>query len=661
MCRLNTIGANAPVVGRHTWLESWPPTSEVTLKSNVSDYLKVIAAVYIDAAMKCSADVSDLRDLKTITSRVKDEGLSFLTITLPKFCQDFERSLANEVIDSTSFSGFKRNKYGSIPAFLQGMISQIFDQETGRMKDEFQKSPRLAKSSGAANDFPTIIESVRQICLTFKKVELPCSPERVSEAFDSFISIEQSFESFSASSTEYDEFRRISDMLWGNMVVDISITDCHPKHGPGATAERVSGNQKYRWQYWHDRLEPYFPLIDNGYPLGTPLDSEELRNVTMVAADQEQPVRVTPVPKTLKGPRVIAIEPCCMQYTQQGIRDALYESLESYLMSAGHVNFSDQSINQKLALISSLTGQLATIDLSDASDRVPRSLALEMFRCNPDLRDAIDACRSTSAQLPDGRLVSPLQKFASMGSALCFPVEAMYFYTICVVALLKIQNLPETFRSIFNVTRDVYVYGDDIIVPSAYADTVLEHLRKYNCKVNTNKTFVSGSFRESCGMDALNGYEVTPTYIRQEFPENRQQASNLISTTASANQFYRKGYWRTADLLFKKVERILGPLPYVSETSEALGRISFLGYESAERWNRGLQRFEINGWVPRPVYRTDRLDGYGALQKCFNQRSERKDRVNSPSNALDVGVALSLERSALHGAVTLKRRWVSPH
>jgi len=60
------------------------------LKSDASDYLELAERIYRDAAAKCSADVSDLRDLKTIRSRIKDEGFSFLTITLPTFARDLK-------------------------------------------------------------------------------------------------------------------------------------------------------------------------------------------------------------------------------------------------------------------------------------------------------------------------------------------------------------------------------------------------------------------------------------------------------------------------------------------------------------------------------------------------------------------------------------------
>jgi len=566
------------------------------LKSNVSDYLKLMEVVYIDATIKCIADVSDFRDLEVIRSRVEEEGFSFLTITLPRFCQDFERSLGLGYIDSKFFQGFRKNR--SIPAFLQGMISQIFDRETGSILNE-------------QNDFPTIIEAVRQICLLFKKVEIECTPERLAAALTSFKETERSFELFSLPEASHSQFLAVSRCLWDNMLVDIDPSRCFPRHGPGATAEGISGNQKYSWQYWNERLEPYFPVLENAYPLGTPLDSWELEKLTIVPRNEETPVRVVFVPKTLKSPRVIAIEPCCVQYTQQGLRDVLYDKMEKYWLTAGHINFRDQSINQRLAISASSTGQLATIDLSDASDRVPHDLAMEMFDGNPDFRDAIESCRSTSARLPNGELIPTLKKFASMGSALCFPVEAMYFYTICIVALLQENGLPVTQRNIFTVSRDVYVYGDDIIVPTTNAMTVLDYLQKYNCKVNVNKTFVSGSFRESCGVDAYSGYEVTPTYIRKLHPENWRQADRIISWCATANLFYKKGYWRTATRLWNIVERLVGRIPYLAsrytdgledyeshleDMSSGLGRISYLGYRSVERWDRKLQQPQVRRW-----------------------------------------------------------------
>jgi hypothetical protein len=621
------------------------------LKSNESirssDYLRVVECIYYDATTRCVADVSDLRDLDTIRSRVKDQGLSFLTITLPDFCKDFERSLADGQIDSKYFQGFR--KYRAIPAFLRGMLSQIFNLETGRIIDD--QDTNLDSSH-----IPSIIDCIRQICLTFKKLEIPCTPEREYKALQGFIETERSFNDFQLSAEGALDFIRVSSVLWDPILRHIRMDQLVPRHGPGQTSERIFGNAKFNWKYWHERLEPFFPLIDSAFPLSIVenLDqSEELNSVTLLDRYSEIPVRVCPVPKTLKGPRIIAIEPACMQFAQQAIRDVLYKVIETGTMTRGHVNFRDQSVNQKLALNSSIDGRLATIDLKDASDRVPRFLALSMFRSNPDLQDAIDSCRSRRAKMPWGEITPPLRKFASMGSALCFPIEAMYFYTICVMALLNYRDLPVNSRNVFLVSRDVYVYGDDIIVPSACATTVLDYLQKYNCKVNVHKTFYSGNFRESCGVDAYKGYRVTPVYLNTPRPKNRQQSSRLVSWVASANLFFKKGFLRTSHYLFSQVEKILGPLPTVSETSPGLGRNFPWPSVPRKRYNRRYQRLEERLWVPRPVYRTDELEGYAAMSKCFLKLRDLKNL----SVSRDVR---HLERSAVYGGLALTLRWVPP-
>lgn len=619
------------------------------MKSNVSDPVELATCIYIDAVAKCSAVSSDLRDLLTIKSRVEDEGISFLTITLPNFCKDFERALSEGGIDSTHFQGFR--KCGAIPAFLQGMLSLIFNRETGRILDEH-------------DDTPTLVESVRQVCLFFKKVEIPCTPERELQAIIRYTEVEQENQLFALQPTPIsDTFRNVCRVLWDNMLGDLRPDMLLPRHGPGATSERILGNQKYVWRRWHERLEPFFPFFNFAYSYSA-VDSREFQQVTFVPEQDEDPVRITLVPKTLKSPRIIAIEPVCMQYAQQAVQAALYERLETYWLTRGHVNFRDQVVNQQLAIESSRSGRLATIDLSDASDRVLLIHAEEMFRGNPVLWDAIEACRSRRAKLPEGQILS-LSKFASMGSALCFPVEAMFFYTVCVVARLEKRNLPVTPRNVFMTSRDVYVYGDDLVVPVEDAEVVLDHLRKNNCKVNTAKTFYSGKFRESCGADAYNGSLVTPVYLRRQRPKNKLSVSELASWVASANALYLKGYWHTADRMFRTCESILGTLPYISPTSDGLGRVSVLNYRSIERWNGDHQVYESRPWCVKSVYSSDIVDGYPALQKCLLSLERRSRGIPDSSDwglRRDVPVVVAnpnhLRETARRSAVTLKRCWV---
>jgi hypothetical protein len=275
--------------------------------------------------------------------------------------------------------------------------------------------------------------------------------------------------------------------------------------------------------------------------------------------------------------------------------------------------------------------------------------------------EAVDSCRTRRSILPDGRLVS-LKKFASMGSALCFPVEAMYFYTCCVVALTWGANLPVTRATVKQAARNIYVYGDDIIVPADKATAVIDTLQQYNCKANPSKSFWTGKFRESCGVDAYDGELVTPTYIRKERPNDRQQVDSIVSWVKTANLFYMKGFWRTASHMYATCEKLIGNLPYVGPHSPLLGRVSLMGYRTIGRWSDSLHSPQVRGYVVRPVYSCDNIDGHAALWKCLSileRRPPRKPWTDASLWVEEETYPHHLEQSVRRGAVTLKLRWVA--
>jgi hypothetical protein len=531
----------------------------------------------------------------------------------------------------------------------------VFDYETGSLRHD--------QDNLGSHRIPRVVEAVRQICLLFKKIQIPCKEDRNTLAIENFINVERSFDDFLLQQSDTAKFLAVSDVLWGSLVYSLQNLPITPRHGPGATAEGISGNRKYRIRNWHERLDNYFPFYETCYVLSA-RDDRRIEDFPLIPVDQEIPVKVSLVPKTLKAPRIIAVEPVCMQYAQQALRSLLYDAIEEFELTSGHVNFTSQLINQQLAMSSSTTGRLATIDLSDASDRVPLDLALGMFRSSPDIQGAIEACRSRFAKLPDGRIIGPLKKFASMGSALCFPIESMYFYTICVAALLEYRGLPITRRNVFRVSRDVYVYGDDIIVPTYAAEFVLDNLRKYNCRPNPTKTFYSGKFRESCGMDAYDGWPVNPVYLRRVVPRTKLDASELVSWSATANLLFLKGYWRAAEFMHSQCEHILRVYPTIPKDSSGVGRIYTIGQKPKYRFNRNLQVREVRAWVVSPVIRKDPLDGYAALQKSLLNLSRKREGRAVTLEQFAKGDFIfpsdkqHLEHSAMYGACTLKLRWV---
>lgn len=609
---------------------------------SVCDLLNMVRLVLEDLSTQCTATLFDLRDAKTLASRAKSEGLSFMTITLPTFCMDFERSLARRRIDPQLFRGF--GKAGAIPRLFQGMLGRLFDRKTGDLLE-------------TSSETPIIVRAIRQVCLLAKKIEVPCSPAREEAAIEKFARTERSFDDFLPQGADVSAFSDASTVLWGRLALGFDLESLVPRHGPGAVAERLSPHGRYSLPRWHERLEQVFPISAFGFIAGA--GEEAFEGVTFVPETDEQPVRVVTVPKTLKGPRVIGIEPVCMQYTQQAIKAWLYDAIESSEYAGGHVLFRDQSVHRELALSASRTGEYATFDLSDASDRVPWSLVQRMIP-SLDLLSAIDACRSRSAQLPDGRVIA-LRKFASMGSALCFPIEAMYFYTVCVVAILREHDLPATPRAVKFACESVYIYGDDIIVRSCYAATIRDYLHKYNCKVNDAKSFETGKFRESCGMDAYDGTPVTPVYLRRLRPTSRQQASELISWCDAANAFAQGGMTACADYLFEGVQRWIGALPDLRQEEPGLGRVSnFVRRDPAlkTRWNPWLHREERRVWFPTAVKCSDMLDCYPgvtwSLLGLIRRAGSAISRLFFGRDAKDEHT-----HSVLRGAVALQRRWAA--
>lgn len=586
-----------------------------------------------EAGMRCSTDTQ--RDIETVSRRIEHEGMSFLTITLPSFSADFEQGLRAGRVDSHLFKGFK--KRGALPAFLRGLTSQVFDPLDGDL---------LVGPSVEA------ILCVRQICMAHKKVNLPCAEHRTRAALQKYLQVEKELTTVMDAIPEevLEDFQGVANILWADVLSKLSekITNYElmPKHGPGATAERISGNQKYNLRRWHHRLQEYFPFDMYGATAPDIVGQMDFwEKVEFVEPGAEEPVRVITVPKTLKAPRIIAIEPVCMQYTQQALLGAIVPLIESGKYSRGHVNFTDQSINQSFALEASISGEFATMDLSDASDRVHQDLVRIMLMMAPDVMGAVFACRSESAILPDGQVVE-LEKFASMGSALCFPIEAMVFYTICTLARVRDRRLPLSPSNIRAMAQGVYVYGDDLIVPANEVPLIASYLELFGLKVNYSKTFGSGGFRESCGLDAYAGVDVTPVYVRQTRPSDKHDASRLVSFVSLANQLYKRGWWATARRVRAVVESILGSLPTVTETSQALGWHTFTNGYTIQRWCKELHAFKVKAWVPSVPKYSDPLGGWGALLKWFLNRGEMPTFEGH------------LERSVRPGSVCIKSRWV---
>lgn len=252
--------------------------------------------------------------------------------------------------------------------------------------------------------------------------------------------------------------------------------------------------------------------------------------------------RFSSVPKDTEKRRPINVEPLCNVILQLSLGKAIKNSLR---ISAGNDLFEGQTHHQECCFDS----DYATIDFSGASDTIapwlvnylfPRDVSRKlmayrspfldvgynpsMFSFKPtdeifeiqahrylnearrekkffNLKDPLPSFESVVQQLKDdnekGRWV-PQHKFASMGNGTTFEV-----LTVVLLALA---------RSFDPLAR---AYGDDVLITVDKAHHFMQICETLGFKVNKEKSFLDGSFRESCGTFVFSGVEVHSFEIDQ--------------------------------------------------------------------------------------------------------------------------------------------------
>lgn len=635
-------------------------------RRHVEELCNVYKALFRDAEYAFPELACEFRkDLSRLLRLIEERGLHVLTIDLPNAGKHLDRCL-----DAGEYtrSGLPLTKRFSnrvvIPKFLRGLYLLIFE-ETGRLKDDCN------------------VEAVfflRQFLYAAKKAKLNCGTDKVNEAVRDFVSVDESlpiperiwsndcieandFYSFSGFSrselylSRLDErgpavsglplsaFLRTLDTVSGVLATTLG-SYCYRewgfRHGPGAISEFSGPANKYSWRNWSRRLENAYPIADCGYhnfsSWAGNAEGEEHKDFFM-----EPSARLIAVPKTQKGPRLIAAEPAAHQWCQQNLWHYFCTRVHNSWL--GHfVRFRDQSLNQHLCVEGSRTGDLITVDLSAASDRVTPHFVGQLFRCNTPLLLALQACRTRllrqnlDSKSPD---LIELRKFSTMGSACTFPVQSLGFLAIAITAVLVTERTPFSISAIHKLRGKVAVFGDDIIVPKASRDLLYAALDLLHFKVNTDKSFSGNHFRESCGVDAFKGVSVTPTYWQQ--PCTRAPES-IASTIEVRNNFYKKFFLNVSSYLASTLREAW---PIVAMDSGVNGLKSFVDPDLSNyrvRWNEGLQRMEAFVPVLQARVRRTPTNDDSAIFQYFTESP-------SAANPWQHGVS---QRPALK----IKRRWV---
>lgn len=527
--------------------------------------------------------VDPSRDIKTMCSRCAKEGDEFLILNLPTFCDGVLYAVREGAFDPSMTPGFRCR--GGLPVFLRGYMDRLFSADCSLRVDADHKA----------------LTAIRQICLLSKKIERPVKGRRLLEAQKSFVDCDKevgNWEDTFDNPTLRDTFKTVSKYLfrdiWYELMNEVNSFSLIPRHGPGAVAEKLSAKAKWDFPFWYESIERYFP-----HHLYTDYDGRcDMRDV--VAIPDEQPVRVVFVPKTVKTPRVIAIEPSCRQFCQQSVARFLYKKLRRRYRG---LDLTDQTRNQRMARQGSRDQSYATLDLSEASDRVSTTLVEWLTDSHPEAFDVLMALRTSRAELPDGTVI-PLRKFASMGSALTFPIEAMAFFAAAVVGIMSARGLtsPKAVK-----LRDVSVFGDDIIVPGDAYDSVCGVLEALGLKVNTKKSYGSGPYRESCGKEYFAGEDVTISKLKKDLPTSRRNAQSLASLVAMRNEMYLRSYDASVRWLDAQISRVIRfqPAPLYHPSLSAWTTELVM----PDRVDLRLQVGQIRRPILKPVAREYRVDG----------------------------------------------------
>jgi len=638
------------------------------------DQYKLIAALCTDVYTSYGSVINtkSLRlTLNKVKRRLASEGSSFLTKTLPRLGKAFDKALAEETPLVCTPLGFKPYKGTQLPK----LFGELFE--------------KVLQPNGAVLQCPCVnsIKHIRQLLYLFYKYELPYSDEQEQQVLGKFERTERDLETISArlrhlgdTVAEYTTTRRRSpyyeNRKWvktteqvvreaRNILSDVFAffdpKDVIPRHGPGAVATKQQLWTKYLWTNVSAKITRVYPLDAYFYAskghICDRIDSFARIN------QEDLPARVILVPKDSRGPRLISCEPVDYQWVQQGLGAALVQLLEHHPLTKWSVFFTDQAPNRWGALLGSSTGKYATLDLNEASDRVSLELVRLLFP--PHIYEFLESCRSSSTVMPDG-LVLPLWKFAPMGSCLCFPVMALTIFAILAAAAPDTDASHMVHmsgnRRVYHMDKGIHVYGDDVIVPTAYAEDAIELLESFGLKVNRDKSCIKGFFRESCGMDAYKGVPVTPVRLRTLW-SSTPSPDSYASWIAYANSFWDKKYYTAYHYVVGLLHSVYGAIP-AKDMNLSCPSLAYVPDELRPKRSRVKPEYQKVQWYVRDVKSpriNKEIDGWSMLLRYFTEfaSSSHPTSVSRGSAAHDYSYVpdLSVSSYTRRRSSMLVRRW----
>jgi len=577
---------------------------------------------------------------RVVVRRTESEGMSFLTKTLPALGKALDRALSGgEPLDGRAL-GFSTQDATKLPIFMGEFFRMVLASD-GSVTPGF--SPVAPNTIG--------IKVLRQVLYLFYKYKLPYSSSDEQKVIRAFIETERDLGAVDATLGKIREcidfnvekrlgpygqdymantFRKTgmdstcivlrARLALRRVLAGVDLYDIYPSHGPGVVSTKETAWGKYVWRRVNERITALYPY-DAFFCASMSAVCDNYKDFSQVLSTAV-PAQVILVPKDSRGPRLISCEPVDNQWIQQGIRKVLYQRVESHDLTRGNVFFTNQTANRIGAQVGSIDGHYATLDLKEASDRVSLELVRLLFP--EELLPFLECCRSCETVLPNGEVL-PLRKFAPMGSALCFPIMALTIW-----ALLDAIALDQYTH------ERILVYGDDVIVPTAFAEDAITVLEMFGLKVNHQKSCTKGLFRESCGMDAYRGIDVTPVKIKTVW-SNQPSPEVFLSYVAYANAMWDAGHLECYELIVGWLTSKYWPIANkdMLNSPVSLSRIPVQSRGPCPvRYNPSLQRREYKAleYVPMKVTRV--LPGWIMLLRYFVEVAETPTETHSDDGGI---------------------------
>jgi hypothetical protein len=471
------------------------------------------------------------------------------------------------LVTSNPFQDTVRFYSGLSTLLLEHSTNTGVGTTTGPFIDDFKRTPifREYLSWFKNEDQPLVFTYLISFTNHVKKLEY-VDPSLVSNAFREWEETEEHISSHILPTALVERVRKVCEVLYdGNCDLPFFLG----KHGSGAVATgendafdkcmHITFDAKVRKLFSHNSsLWRYVQRNERDLEYVGSIPAPDCSQV-----ENHSSARIKDVPKTVFISRLICMEPPGYMWAQQGVMSILIKIIDNSL-AGRFIRINDQTRNQRFAVYGSWSNNVDTTDLSRASDSVKTDLVRSIFP--RALKYLLLSTRSSKVKLFDGTY-RKVDKFAPMGSALCFPVQCMTFLAITLVSYIEtftqsesIYSDPDLIRSFIRAIQldpsngvgmeSICVYGDDIICDSRVTPTLHDNLIALGFTVNKDKSFTaSQSVRESCGVYAYKGYDVTPLRYKVKWFNSSLNPRAVSSMIDMINRYRERGYYRAASYL----------------------------------------------------------------------------------------------------------------